>query len=73
MTQWGAAEAPFVGRYSWGAEGHFTTECSKEQEVDLVWRDTGSEYWALHTHQSFMYVLMRTSRDRVGRMSQAAP
>ncbi|KAL0378314.1 UNVERIFIED_CONTAM: hypothetical protein Sradi_3136900 [Sesamum radiatum] len=51
MTQWGAAEAPFVGRNSWGAEGHFTTECSKEQEDGLVSRDTKREYGAPHTHQ----------------------
>ncbi|KAL0293116.1 UNVERIFIED_CONTAM: hypothetical protein Sradi_2373800 [Sesamum radiatum] len=66
MTQWGAAEAPFVGRNSWGAEGHFTTECSKEQEDGLVSRDTKREYGAPHTHQSFVYVLTRTSTDRVG-------
>ncbi|KAL0435571.1 UNVERIFIED_CONTAM: hypothetical protein Sradi_0265000 [Sesamum radiatum] len=66
MTQWGAAEAPFVGRNSWGAEGHFTTECSKEQEDGLVSRDTKREYGAPHTHQSFVYVVTRTSTDRVG-------
>ncbi|KAL0462582.1 UNVERIFIED_CONTAM: hypothetical protein Slati_0145800 [Sesamum latifolium] len=55
-----------VGRNSWGAEGHFTTERSKEREVDLVSRDTKREYWPLHTHQSFVYVLTRTSTDQVG-------
>ncbi|KAL0313086.1 UNVERIFIED_CONTAM: hypothetical protein Sradi_5707900 [Sesamum radiatum] len=66
MTQWGAAETPFMGRNSWSVEGYFTTKCSKEREDCLVSRDTKIEYWALHTHQSFMYVLTRTSTDRVG-------
>ena len=29
-------------------------------------RDTEREYWAPHTPQSFVYVLTRTSTDRVG-------